>query len=344
MTKIDINGFKVGGNQTFIIADIGSNHMQELNLAKESIDAALASGANAVKFQSIQLDQLYFNPDLKTVELVKQLEFQEEWHQILKDYCDKKSIIFFSSPTYLKSVDLLEKSNISLYKIASAQIGTFPQIVEKIAQLNKPTIFSTGIASYDEIIKAVSIFKKYKNNNFIILHCNSIYPTPPEKVNLNLINTYKSMFGNPVGFSDHTNGIHIACAAVTMGANVIEKHFTLSRDLPTPDSNSFASDPNEFKNLVHNIREIELSLNLKEDRMQIQLEEQYFKNSILYRCFAKKNLIVGDKINSNNLDFLRYEYGLDAREIYNSSDNYYLLKNVNKGDLITNDIIKHEKK
>lgn len=331
---ININGFEVGGNKTYIIADIGSNHRQELSLAKESIDAAVESGADAIKFQSIQLDSLYLNPSSHTRNLVKQLEFPEEWHYILKEYCDKKNIVFFSSPTYLKSVEILEEINVPLYKIASAQIGTFPQIIEKIASLNKPTIFSTGIAAYSEIIKAVDIFKKQGNDNFIILHCNSIYPTPSDKVNLGLINTYQSMFGNPVGFSDHTVGTHIASAAVTLGAKVIEKHFTLNRNLGTPDSNSFACDPDELKLMVNQIREIENAINIKNDRLQIQAEEYDFKSSILYRCVAKRDIKVGENIKSEDFEFLRYNNGLDARDLF-YNQNYIVKEFITKGEVIT---------
>uniref|UniRef100_UPI00404B58C8 N-acetylneuraminate synthase family protein n=1 Tax=Fulvivirga sp. TaxID=1931237 RepID=UPI00404B58C8 len=203
-----------GSNSTFVIADIGSNHMQDLILAKESIDAAAEAGADAIKFQSIQLNELYLDPDPATAAFIKKLEFPEEWHYILKEYCDAKGIIFFSSPTYLRAVDLLEEVNVPLYKIASAQVGTFPQIVEKVAALQKPVIFSTGIAAYDEVVQAVRIFEKHHNYEYIILHCNSIYPTPPERVNLQMIKTYQAMFHQPVGYSDHTVGIHIASAAV----------------------------------------------------------------------------------------------------------------------------------
>lgn len=331
---ININGFEVGGDKTYIIADIGSNHMQDLLLAKDSIDAAAEAGVDAIKFQSIQLDSLYFNPNPKTNNLVKKLEFPEKWHYLLKEYCDKKNVVFFSSPTYLKSVDILEEIEVPLYKIASAQIGTFPQIIEKIARLNKPTIFSTGIAAYSEIIKAVDIFKKNGNENFIILHCNSIYPTPSHRVNLNLINTYNSMFGNPVGFSDHTIGTHIACSAVTLGAKIIEKHFTLDRNLDTPDSNSFASDPDELRLLVRQIREIENATNNSFDRLQIQTEETDFKNSILYRCIANRDLKIGDVLDINDILFLRTENGLDARDFF--YNNKYTVKDfILKGEVIT---------
>jgi len=336
MQKVSLNDFEIGGDKTFIIADIGSNHKQDLELAKDSISAAIEAGANAVKFQSIQLNELYLKPDIKTTTFIKQLEFPEAWHFILKDYCDKQNIIFFSSPTYMKAVDLLEEINVSLYKLASAQIGTFPQIVEKVASLQKPTIFSTGIAAYDEIIKTVAIFKKYKNDKFIILHCNSIYPTPAEETNLQLMNTYKQMFGNPVGFSDHTEGTHIACAAVAMGAKVIEKHFVLNRNLKTPDSTLFASDPYEFKSLVIKIREIEQACHLFYDRLQILPDELNFKEDISYRVVAKENININEILKEQHLQYLRAPDGINCK------DTHSILGKAAQRKIQTGEIIKYE--
>ncbi|MBC7451630.1 MAG: N-acetylneuraminate synthase family protein [Cytophagales bacterium] len=339
MKTINVNEFEIGGDKTFIIADIGSNHKQDLALAKESIDAAAEAGADAIKFQSIQLHELYLHPDKQTADFIKRLEFPEEWHKILKAYCDDRNILFFSSPTYLKAVDLLEEVNVQIYKLASAQIGTFPQIVEKVAKLHKPTIFSTGIVAYDEIVKAVNIFKKYDNNQFIILHCNSIYPTPAGRVNMQLMDTYKQMFGNPVGFSDHTNGTHISCAAVAMGANVIEKHFTLDRSLDTPDSNSFACDPDELKLLVHQIREIELAKNSFEGRLTIQKEEVVFKNSITYRIIANNTIQADAIISEHDLTYLRTTVGINCQEI-NSVVGKKITRKINKGEPILYEYIR----
>ena len=304
----------IGKNHTLIVADIGSNHKQDLSLAKESIDAVAEAGADAVKFQSIQLDELYLNPDEETTRFIQKLEFPEEWHQILKKYCDEKGILFFSSPTYMRAVDLLEEVGVKLYKLASAQIGTFPQIVEKVASLNKPTMFSTGIATYDEVIDTVRTFKKHGNDKFIILHCNSIYPTPSEKVNMQLMNTYKHMFKNPVGFSDHTIGTHIACLAVCNGASVIEKHFTLDRSLDTPDSSRFACDPDELSLLVDQIRDIEKANNKFEDRLNIDQDEKSFKDFITYRIIAKNTIQQGNKITIKNIKYLRSNTGIDCKE------------------------------
>jgi len=318
--KIKVNGFEIGGDKSYIIADIGSNHKQDLGLAKESIDAASESGADAIKFQSINLNELYSNPDNKTSAFIKKLEFPEKWHRILSEYCKKKGIVFFSSPTYMKAVDLLEDIDVPLYKLASAQIGTFPQIVERVANLNKPTIFSTGIANYDEVIKAVRIFEQAGNQKYMILHCNSLYPAPPKLVNLPLMETYSSMFNCPVGFSDHTNGIHIPIAAVSLGAKIIEKHFTLDKKFNTPDSTTFAADPEEFKRLVSQIRNVEDSLQRLAPRLDIQKEENFFKNSILYRARLKNDVKKGDLIYYENLDYIRSSDGIDAREAFGKRD------------------------
>ncbi len=336
---INVNGFEVGGKKSFLIADIGSNHKQDLALAKESIDAAAEAGADAIKFQSIQLDDLYYKPDATTAAFIKKLEFPEEWHGILNEYCKERNILFFSSPTYSRAVDLLEEIDVPLYKLASAQIGTFPQVVEKVAQLNKPTIFSTGISTYEEIIKAVRIFQKFDNDKFMILHCNSIYPVPPERVNMNLMQTYQQMFGNPTGFSDHSVGIHIPTAAVVMGASIIEKHFTLDRNLDTPDSNEFAADPAEFKKLVTNIRDVEAAISGNTNRLDIQDEEVKFKNSILYRLVATENIQKGALITKDKVVFRRDEKGIDCRDFYQSKTTFTANRDIAKGMLIEKNML-----
>jgi sialic acid synthase SpsE len=317
MKTINVNGFDIGGKKTYIIADVGANHMQDLQLAKESIDAAKQAGADAVKFQSIQVDELYLNPDKATRDFVKQLEFPEAWHRILYDYAQQQGITFFSSPTYLKAVDLLEEINVPIYKLASAQVGTFPQIVEKVAALHKPTIFSTGISALAEVEQAAAIFNKYQNEQFIILHCNSMYPTPAHKVNLPLMQRLAAMYpNNPVGFSDHTIGTHTACAAVSMGAKVIEKHFTLNRNFPSPDSNAFACDPQELALLVNQIRDIEQSIQSVSDRLHIEQPEQEFKDAITYRIVAARAIDEGQILAYEDIKYLRAPNGINCKLVH----------------------------
>lgn len=335
MKNINIDGFDIGGNQTFIIADVGSNHMQDLSIAKESIDAVAESGANAVKFQSIQTEKLYLNPDLKTKKFIDSLVFPEEWHAELSNYAKNKNITFFSSPTYIEAIDLLEDIDVSLYKLASAQIGTFPQLIEKVAKLKKPTIFSTGISNFENTDKAVQLFKDCGNDQFMILHCNSIYPTPAEKVNLELMNEYKKRYNVPVGFSDHTIGVHTAVAGVAMGAEIIEKHFTLDRNFKAPDSNEFASDPKELNELVKQIREARAAISSSDNRTSIQPEEEAFKGSIRYGMVAKNDLASGKALKTEDFDYLRTTEGIDCKEYYFDKGTKVLKQAMEKGQILT---------
>ena len=325
----------IGGESTFIIADIGSNHMQDLSIAKKTVLAAVEAGVDAVKFQSIQLDSLYHKPDSETEKFIKQLEFPEFWHKELNDYCKTLQVSFFSSPTYLESIDILEEINVPLYKIASAQIGVFPQLVDRVASLNKPTIFSTGIINNEELDAIVNVFEKHQNEKFIILHCNSIYPTPPDKVNLPMIGHYLKKYPNqPIGFSDHTVGIHIAKAAVAMGATVIEKHFTLDKNFDAPDSNEFACDPKEMELLCKEIREIDLAKQNTSNRDIIQDEEFDFKKTINTIIFAKREILKGEYITQKDVSFYRSnEEGVDCNVLY-KKEKLVALKNIDKGVVI----------
>ena len=311
MNKINIDGFEVGGDKTYVIAEIGSNHNQSFDLALESVDAAKESGANAVKFQSLNVDKLYLNPSDSIKELHKRIDLQEEWHQKLNDYCIKKEITFHSTPTYMESIDILEQLNVKLYKLASAQIGTFPQLVNKVASLGKPTIFSTGLTSLSDLDQVVDIFEKNNNPNYIILHCNSIYPAPYDKINLKLIETYQKRYGKIIGFSDHSDGIATAIAAVSLGAKVIEKHFAIDRKLPVPDA-PFSLEPDEFKDLVEGIRIAELAVN-ERDRNEIEKEESAFKQQILYRLVSKNRIEKGSTLKQEDLQYLRNPNGIDCR-------------------------------
>lgn len=340
MNKIVIDGREIGGDRCYIIAEIGSNHNQSLELAFESIDAAIECGADAVKFQSIDVDELYYQPSEQTKALHQKIDMDEKWHGILSEYCTKKGITFFSAPTYLKAIDILEEINVPLYKLASAQIGTFPQLVEKVAATGKPVILSTGIVTMKELTKVVEIFKSNDNDKFIILHCNSIYPTPYDKVHLNIMNRYRDEFGGIVGFSDHTPDIYVPIAAATMGAKVIEKHFALDRGLPVPDA-QFSLEPNDFKRMVEGIRAAEQAI-IKGSREELQPEENQFKDSILYRLVANKKLVSGQCIKKDDFKFLRHPEGVDCRELQNYLDGKYACsRDVPKNQLLSvDDIIK----
>jgi sialic acid synthase SpsE len=312
-SEIKVGDKSIGGDRTFIIAEVGSNHCQDLKIAYESIDAAADAGADAVKFQSINLEKLYFKPSADTINLHKKIDLDESWHKLLKDYCDKKGIIFFSSPTYLDAIDILEEINISLYKLASAQIGTFPQLVKKVALTGKPVVLSTGLVSYGELEKVVRIFKQCGNEKFIILHCNSIYPVPFERVHLPILKTYQAMFNCIVGFSDHTEGIYGSMGAVAFGAKVIEKHFSLSRNLDSPDA-PLSVEPKELKRMIQGIRSIEKMLS-PGMRIEIQEEESKFKNKIRTRLILNNDKHEGERLTESDFIFLRHSEGVDCRDL-----------------------------
>ncbi|MCG2590659.1 N-acetylneuraminate synthase family protein [Rhodohalobacter sulfatireducens] len=332
MKEITINSsLSIGGEKTFVIAEIGSNHNQSLEMAFETIDAAKDAGADAVKFQSLNREKLYYDPTPEIVELYNKIDLEEDWHYKLDEYCKQKDILFFSSPTYLDAVDILEDIEVPIYKLASAQIGSFPQIIERVANLGKPVILSTGLVTYGELDKVMQIFKKAGNEKICILHCNSIYPTPFHRVHLPIMNIYKTMYDVQVGFSDHTPDVFAPVAAVTMGAKVIEKHFTLSKDLPVPDA-PISIDPDEFKRMVEGIRAAEQVIK-PAVRMKIEEEEKEFKDSLQMVLVTKKGKKKGDTVEKDDFRFLRHSEGINCKEIDTVLNKKYTT-NIDEGTLL----------
>ena len=332
------NRFHIGsqavgaGEPVLIIAEIGSNHNRNLNLAKESVHAAAKSGADAVKTQFLNVEEQYYKPSQEIIKLHRAIDMDEEWHAELKACCDSEGILFLSSPTYLRAVDILEEMGVLLYKLASAQVGTFPQIIEKVASTGKPIILSSGIVTYGELENAIRIIESKGNENYIILHCNSIYPCPPEKVNLPLIRTYIEMFDCPVGFSDHTMDILIPVAAVTIGASVIEKHFTIDKNIRTPDS-EFSLDPQQFAKMVRAIRDVEKAV-IGHPRTEIDHDEKNFKEKILYRLISKEDKNKGDSFSAGDFIYKRSPEGIDCREEKSVVENFCAAEHITKNSLI----------
>jgi len=324
--------------KTYIIAEIGSNHNQDLNLAKDMILSAKESGADAVKFQSINIDELYYNPSNQIRKLHKKIDLSEQWHYDLKEYCDKYDITFFSAPTYLNAIKILEDIDVKLYKLASAQIGTFPQLIEEVIKLQKPTLISTGIVSYSELEEVVKTFAKYNHDNFAIFHCNSLYPTPYNKANLHLIEVYKSMFNKTIGYSDHTDGIYASLAAVTLGAKIIERHFTTDKTLPIPDA-EISILPDEFKDMVNGIRAIEQTLHNK-SRIELEKDEKIFKETILYRLVLKRDIKSNKEFTKNDFEFKRDKKGIDCKQMQFIIDNMKSNFHLTKGELLAWNMIK----
>jgi N,N'-diacetyllegionaminate synthase len=261
-------------NKTFIIAEAGVNHNGSLDMAFQLIDVASAAGADAVKFQTFKAEKVIsvnapkadyqqkaIGSDESQLEMVKKLELDETEHIRLYQHCQHKSIQFLSTPFDLESIDLLSRLGLTIFKIPSGEITNLPYL-RKLGALKKRLIMSTGMADLGEIEDALEVLTESGTplENITILHCNTEYPTPFEDVNLRAMLTIRNAFpGITVGYSDHTPGIEVAVAAVALGAAVLEKHFTLDRNLPGPDHKA-SLEPDELKAMVQAIRNIEKAL------------------------------------------------------------------------------------
>jgi N,N'-diacetyllegionaminate synthase len=257
-----------------IIAEAGVNHNGSLDLAKRLIDEAASAGADAVKFQTFKAENLVSHSAVKAnyqqdttdknetqFEMIKKLELDLSDHQILQKHCEEKKILFLSAPFDLDSIDLLENMELVLFKIPSGEITNLPYL-RKIASKNKPVIMSSGMADLGEIEDALEILTmgEIKRKDIIVLHCNTEYPTSFEDVNLKAMQTIAAAFpGINVGYSDHTLGIEVSIAAVAIGAKVIEKHFTLDKQMEGPDHKA-SLEPLELKAMISSIRNIEIAL------------------------------------------------------------------------------------
>lgn len=260
ITKVKVGTRWVGaGEPALIIAEAGSNHDGKLDQAKALVDVAAESGADVVKFQLFAAEELYTsdNPVFATI---KANELPREWLPKLLEHSGKRGIIFAASPFDADAVERLHKAGVPLFKWASPEIHDLP-LLQRAARTGKALIISTGMAELTDVAIAVEAARREGNEDVILLHCTSLYPTPPEHANVRMMDGLRHAFGLPVGLSDHTMSVAIPAAAVARGACVIEKHFTLSRTLKGPD-HSFALEPAELKEMVKGIREVEASLGM----------------------------------------------------------------------------------
>ena len=256
-----------------IIAEAGVNHNGSIETAKQLINVAADAGADFVKFQTFRADSLVIKEadkanyqkkltqkDESHFEMIRRLELDKSAHEELISYCIQKNIQFLSTAFDIESVNLLSELDIKIYKIPSGEITNLPYL-RHIGGLGKPVIMSTGMATLDEVKAAMDVLidAGLEKNDLTILHCNTEYPTPMSNVNITAMITMKDELKVKVGYSDHTLGIEISIAAVAMGANVIEKHFTLDRTLPGPD-HAASLEPEELRSMVQAIRNIEKAL------------------------------------------------------------------------------------
>ena len=284
-------------NKTYIIAEIGVNHNNNIKLAKKLVLIAKSTGCNAVKFQTFKAETLV-KPGTKKVpyqkinkrdkedhyRLIKNLELSEKHHVILKKFCKKKKIEFISTPYDIESAKYLNKLGVKVFKTASADLHDF-ELHSYLAKTKKPVIISTGMSSIKDVKKTISIYKKYSNKKYSLLHCTSNYPCSDKSVNLNAMTELKK-YTKTVGYSDHTTGSLTSCLAVSLGGKIIEKHFTLNKKMKGPDHKA-SVDPMELKQLVDNIRKTEIILGSQNKSIQPE-ERNMLKISKKGLYFSRK--------------------------------------------------------
>jgi sialic acid synthase SpsE len=312
---LDIAGRKVGtGEPCYLIAEAGSNHDGSFDQAIALIDAAAAAGVDAVKFQAIRYDELWV-PALETREhreFYTAIELPEEWLPRLREAAASRGIHFLCSPTYLRSVALIDEAGAPAFKIASPQAVGDPLILRAVARTGKPAILSTGYADMARIDRAVRELEQAGIRGLALLQCVAEYPASGARVNLNAMATLARRFGHPVGLSDHTEGIHVAPAAVALGACIVEKHFTTDRARKGPDHH-FALEPGELAAMVRNIRDVEASMgDGRRDTNTEREREQIAKLEV--RAVACAAIAAGSPVTPDRVMFRRAPSGLTAHE------------------------------
>ena len=314
-------------SKVIIIAEAGVNHNGSLETAKQLIDAAADAGVDYVKFQTFKAENLVSKNAIKAdyqilntsienetqFQMLKNLELSEEYHFELIEYCKQKKIHFFSTAFDLESIDFLETLQFDLYKIPSGEITNYPYL-KKIGSLNKKLIISTGMATIKEINEAIKILvdNGSQKQNITVLHCNTEYPTPFEDVNLHAMLHIKKELNVNIGYSDHTLGVEVPIAAVALGATIIEKHFTLNKMMDGPDHKA-SLEPNELKNMVTAIRNIEQAISgsgLKEISKSEKKNISIARKSIV----AKYEIQIGESFNEINLTTKRPGDGISPME------------------------------
>jgi len=308
-------------SKVFIIAEAGVNHNGSIELAKKLIDVASEAGADAVKFQTFKAEKLVSKKAIKAeyqkkatdsdesqFDMLKKLELDLDTHIKLIDYCKNKNIIFLSTPFDHDSISLLDSLGLEIFKIPSGEITNLPYLRE-IGSLSKKVILSTGMADIGEIEDALDVLVEAGtlNSDITVLHANTMYPTPMEDVNLRAMLTIGNTFDVAYGYSDHTLGIEVNIAAVAMGASIIEKHFTLDKNMKGPDHKA-SLEPSELKEMVKSIRNIEIALgsSLKKPSPSEIPNMAIARKSIIAKCDIKE----GDILSENNLTIQRPGIGI----------------------------------
>lgn len=332
-------------SHVLIIAEAGVNHNGSIDIAKRLIDKAVEAGADLIKFQTFKSEKLVSKSakqaeyqqrnigkkDESQYEMLKKLELSFEDHQKLILYCRERNIRFWSTAFDMESIDFLHSLNMGLWKIPSGEITNYPYL-KKIASLHEPIILSTGMCELSDIEAALNVLLKEGvcKEDIIILHCNTEYPTPYNDVNLKAMVEIGNKFNIKIGYSDHTKGIEIPIAAVALGATVIEKHFTLNRNMEGPDHKA-SLEPNELKQMVTSIRNIEQALGTghKEISDSERKNIAIARKSIVAACPIKK----GEHLTEKNLIVKRPGTGINPMR-WNELIGTTAIRDYNEEDLI----------
>lgn len=316
-----MDNYFAGIERVLIIAEIGVNHNGDITLAKKMIDAAKDSGADAVKFQTFTAEALASRNTPKVeyqlsttnvhethFEMLRGLELGRQEHYELADYCRQRDIDFLSTPYDIESAQFLAAMNVRFFKTASADLVDLP-MQRYIASTGIPTIVATGMATLGEIERVVRIYEELGNSNLILLHCVSNYPCSDASLNLRAMQTMGLAFSTPYGFSDHSEGYLAAVASVAMGAKVIEKHFTLDKELLGPDHKA-SSNPAEFSDLVRSVRCVEEMLG--KPRKICQPEERQMAEVSRKSLVLNKSLRAGQVFTEEDMQLKRPGTGISA--------------------------------
>lgn len=305
------------------IAEIGLNHNGDALMARDMITAAAAAGADAVKFQTFVPELMNSpyttslietgkegKPDRTAIDFLSRFVLTEEEYIMLQKHAEEKGVVLFSSPFDKPSVELLERIDVPLYKIASSEVTNYG-LIRLIAKTGKPVIMSTGIASEDEIAGAIDCFKKLSNAELVLLHCVSLYPVDPENLNLKKIDSLIKRFALPVGFSDHSRGGDSAPCAAVLGARVFEKHFTVDRNYDCPDKDVSLA-PQEFSEMIDAVESAVMMLG--EGKISYGVAEEGTARAARRSLFARRTVPAGKILEEDDLVALRPGTGISPGE------------------------------
>lgn len=322
MNSFQLGQFILGEEYpVFIIAEIGVNHNGDIQLAFDLIDKAIEAGANAVKFQKRKLDKIYpktllENPNSSDKSLrylipfLQKVELSDDAFKKIKTYCNKRKIMFLCTPFDTESADFLDELEVPGFKVASADLTNIP-LIDHLIRKRKPMLLSTGMSKKKEIDTTVNILHS-RSAQFAILHCNSTYPAPFEHINLKFLSVLKQ-YNVPIGYSGHERGIAVSCAAVALGASIIERHITFNRLMEGPDHKA-SLEPHEFFQMVKNIRDIEKALGSAEHK-SICVGETSNRDVLAKSLVAKKNIKIGETITKTKVDSIGPGFGLSPQRI-----------------------------